>query len=186
MPKSFFTLIKENTKRAYGFNRMVKKHFVSVLFLFALNVGFILHAASSPREPSLQIFLAIWLISAFVLIRIFYVIYSENNAANLPLDYSYEAKMRSAPLHEIKAPITFIGHIHMRGFFGRIYLYADEIIVRFHKRCLIVKNSEQVEINKFLFHYLAEFKIDDKFVQFSLNKNKVELLENWLKNKKNA
>lgn len=186
MQKNLFQIIKENLKRTYAFNRLMRKHFYSLLFLFALNIGFILYAASAPREPSLQIFIAIWLVSAVILIKLFYTLYSENNAVNLPLDFDCEVKIRSAPLHEIKAPLTFIGNIHMRGFSCRIYIYSDEIMVRFHKRCLIIKNSKQVEINKFLFGYLAEFKIDEKFVQCSLNRQKAELLEEWLKNHKSV
>lgn len=179
MQKNLFQIIKENLKRTYSFNCMMKKHFYSLLFLFALNIGFILYAASAPREPNLQIFIALWLFSAAVLIKLFYTLYTENNAENLPLDFTYETKIRSTPLHKIKAPITFIGHMHLRGFSGKIYIYNDEIMVCFRKRCLLIKNPEQIEINKFLFSYLVDFKVDNKFVQCSLNRQKAELLKNW-------
>ena len=69
----------------------------------------------------------------------------------------------------------------MRGFYGRIYVYPDEIIIRFLKKCLIVKNPQNVKVQKFLFRYLADFAVDDKFVQCSLNSENAMLLEEWLK-----
>ena len=181
MANKTFEIIKENTKRMYAFNREMKKHLYELLFIFCVNAGFILYASTVPEKFSLKIFIALWLVSAFVLIRIFHALYHENISKNLPCDFDYEYKIRNKPMHEIKTSITFIGHIHMRGFYGRIYIYPDEIIIRFLKKCLIVKNPQEIKVQKFLFRYLADFAVDDKFVQCSLNSEKALLLEEWLK-----
>ena len=180
MPK-IAEIIKQNIKRMYSFNRDMRKHFYKILFLFLLNIGFIVYASSAPERFSLPIFIALWLVSAIVIIQIFYSLYHENNSKNLPSEFNYEYKIRKPPLHEIRAAITFIGHIHMRGFYGKIYVYPDELIIKFLKRCLVVKNPENIKIQKFLLSYLADFSVGEKFVQCSLNAEKAALLEKWQK-----
>lgn len=183
MQKSQLKIIKENLKRAYGFNRALKKYFYSLLLTFAINIGLILYFITAQKNISPQIFIAAWIISAIVIVRIFYNIYTENIAENLPSDFNYESKIRPAPIREIKIHITFIGNLHMRGFSGRLYIYPDEIIVRFRKHCLVIKDITQVEIQKFLLFYIVEFNVGKKYVQCSLNKKDKELLENLIKNK---
>ena len=185
MANKIFEIIKENTKRMYAFNREMKKHLYELLFIFCVNAGFILYASTAPEKFSLKIFIALWLVSAIILIRIFRALYRENINKNLPCDFDYEYKIRKAPMHEIRTAVTFIGHIHMRGFYSSMYIYPDEIIIRFLKKCLIVKNPQEIKVQKFLFRYLADFAVDDKFVQCSLNSEKALLLEEWLK-KRNA
>lgn len=182
MQKKTLEIIKENIKRMYSFNRAMKKHFYSLLFLFIVNIAFIVYASTDPERFSLPIFIGLWLVSAIVIIRMFYDLYCENTSKNLPSEFDYEYKIRKAPLHEIRTAITFIGHIHMRGFYCRIYIYPEELIIKFFKHCLVVKNPQDLKIQKFLFTYLADFADGDKFVQCSLNAKNARLLEDWQKN----
>ncbi len=182
--KKYIEYVKQDIRRTYiamnFFKKETERTYVFRIYaIFVLNILGIIGFAIMKEKFPLLIFCALWVVSAIFIVDILWHVFHKNIEDNLPFLFENEHKKYGEPKRKFKCYINFVGNTHFRGFRLHVYIYEKILILKFGKKCLIIDNGKQVEINKVILRYRCEFNKDGKYVQCALNKKQAEVLQNW-------
>ena len=180
--QKYIDFIKQDIKRSYAATKgleVEKTYLMRIYIVFALNIIGIIGFAVLKEDFPISIFVGLWVISACVIGNILWQVFAKEIRHNMPDLFAMEMQKRGKPLHNFKCRLAFIGRMHFRGFGCGVYIYADEILLKYGKHCLVIDSAQQIKMDKFLLAYRVEFEKDGCYVQCRLNKPQAEILQQW-------
>lgn len=171
-------LVKQDIKRSSGaFKDLGYTYRFRLLAIFILNVlgiaGFVIFKEKFP----LPVFLVILGISAFILIDILWNICRKNIRENFPNSFATEVKKYGEPQHCFKCWMVYVGSLRFQGFRCKMYVYANALLIKYGKSCLIIDDKSQINIFSAFFGYYCEFRKDEKYVRCFLNGKQAEIIK---------
>ncbi len=182
--KEFIENIKQDMNRTYKATKSLDKeidrtYMFRIYIIFILNICGIIGFSVMKEDFPVPVFVAIWGVSALIVIDILWHLFSDNIAKNMPDLFVVEYQKYGVPAHEFKCRVNFVGNTHFRGFSCRIYVWENAVIIRFGKKCLVVDNAQQIKISKAVFGYRCEVDKDGKYVQCNMSDKQAEILQQW-------
>lgn len=183
--REIFKYVEDDIKRTHAAVSSLDHTYVLRLWaIFIINtlgvIGLMLFKENFP----LPVFLVIFAVSAVILFDMLWNVCRKNIRDNFPASFDVEAQKYGEPEQCLKCRLIMVGNLRFRGFSCRIYVYKKVLIVRYRKNCLVITNEKQVEIKRFLWEHLCEFKDKEKYVRCFLNEKQAEIIEAWSKDYK--
>ena len=185
--KKYIDFIKQDIKRSYAVTKgleLEQTYLMRIYIVFALNVIGIIGFAVLKEEFPVSVFVGLWVISACIIINILWQVFTKEIKHNMPDLFEAETQKRGKPLHNFKCRLIFIGRMHFCGFSCGVYVYANEILLKFGKYCLIIDAAQQIKMDKFLLAYRVEFEKDGCYVQCHANQKQADILQQWINGNK--
>ena len=181
--RKYIDFIKQDIKRSYAVTKgleIERTYLMRIYIVFALNVIGIIGFAVLKEEFPVSVFVGLWVISACIIGNILWQVFAKEIQHDMPGLFETETQKRGKPLHNFKCRLVFIGRLHFRGLGCGVYIYADEILLKFGKYCLIIDAAQQIKIEKFLLAYRVEFAKDCCYVQCHANQKQADILQQWI------
>ena len=97
------------------------------------------------------IFLIVWLLGVIVFLTIFINIIASLKNNNFPEKYTDVKAELGKPLESFGVTITSINGLRLKGFYGRLEIYNDFLLLKFYDRCIRISEINNIKIDKQLF-----------------------------------
>ena len=183
--KEYIEQIKQDINRSFKAPNVLtedldRTHFIRICIVFALNILGIIGFVILKEDFPVSVFVALWGISALIIIDVLWHIFSKEIAKNMPDLFAVEYKKRGKPAQEFKCYVNFIGHTHFRGFKCRVSIYDKAVVFKFAKYCLVIENAKHIKLSQSILGYRCEADENGKYVQCNMNKKQAEILQNWI------
>ena len=160
------------------FNLKLNKFESLLLFIFAIGfIAWIGYSIYTGTEPNIKTFVVLWLIGTTALISILRRMFSDLYNKNFPYTYKEIIANYGTPIESFRCPLVSVGNIRFRGFFAKIDIYNDCIVISSLGKSLVITDFSNLEINQVFFTFYLKAKVGDSQVRCVINKKQYILLD---------
>lgn len=176
-------ILKQDIQRSYSAMwgwRLKRAQWIQLGIIFALNIAGVVGFTLVKEDFPVWLFVGLWVVSACVLVNILWHIFSEEIRRNMPDLFATEYHKHGKSLSDFKCRVVFIGKMHFRGCNCDVYIFGNEILIKYRKYCLVINSAQQIKMDKFFAGYHLEFQKDEKYVQCRVNEKQAECIRQWI------
>lgn len=113
--------------------------------------------------------LIIWLL----VVTIFFVIFINTiiniKNENFPEKYTLIKSSLGSPLTSFYVNLFNINGFRIRGFYGKLYIYNQLLILKFFDRCIIISDFNDIKIEKQLLGNYLTLQYNEKYIKGTIS-----------------